>query len=310
MIALFRRGILGSIPLTPLLLLSLATSASACLWYYGTNMRGESIEVSAFGPEAYLRHLTDDSEHRRLRNTPPEAEPSADADFKRRSDYAATLVHRGEVKRAIEILEYIERVHPAEYVVAANLGTAYELSGNNEKALRWVSEGIRRNKESHWGTEWLHVRILEAKLAFAKDPLWLTSHSVLGLDFGKDLVPSRPPKGTDGEEGTKTETALEYQLRERMAFVKSPDPIVGDLLSDLGNLLALNKTIEHAVAVYGLAIQYKPEQTLLVTQRRDHLQQVVDDSRRRRWLKQTIIYGGIVAAVVALLVLGTRSRRI
>jgi len=45
-----------------------------------------------------------------------------------------------------------------------DLGTAYELAGKNEPALRWIREGLRRNPNSHKGTEWLHVKILEAKI--------------------------------------------------------------------------------------------------------------------------------------------------
>jgi hypothetical protein len=53
--------------------------------------------------------------------------------------------------------------------VAANLGTALELLGNKEEALHWIREGIRRNPQSHEGTEWLHAKILEAKIAAQKD---------------------------------------------------------------------------------------------------------------------------------------------
>lgn len=35
--------------------------------------------------------------------------------------------------------------------------------------------------QSNYGSEWLHVAILETKLAMAKDPAWLRSHSVLML---------------------------------------------------------------------------------------------------------------------------------
>src|SRR6185295_18138288 len=155
------------------------------------------------------------------------------ADFKVRSDYAATLVHRGEARRAVEVLESVERLHPGEYIVAANLGTAYELSGNLDKAYFWINEGIRRNAQSHEGTEWLHLRILKARMALAKDPAWIQTHSVLELDFGTGTEPKKPetwPADSGGAEGVIK--ALAYQLRERMAFVPAPDPLVGGMIAD------------------------------------------------------------------------------
>ena len=285
-------------------------SLLGCLWYYGTNVYGEPAKVNDGGPEAYIRRLTNDAEHLRIRDDEnPLPDPGPEADFKLRSDYAATLVHRGDVKKAVEILEDIERRKPGEYVVAANLGTAYELSGNNDKALEWIRECLRRNKESHYGSEWLHIKILEAKIALSKDPAWLRTHTVLGVDFGMEAVPSRPAKWTGDLAQRNVSGSIAYQLRERMAFVKAPDPVVGDLLVDLGNLTALEMTIEHAIAVYGLALTYQPVHADLVMKRREHLQGVLADRRRRDLLKNLLFYAGGAVGVLGLGVFWTRVRR-
>ena len=47
--------------------------------------------------------------------------------------------------------------YPNEYVVIANLGTTYELMGNNEKALEYIKKGMKLNPRSHNGSEWIHV---------------------------------------------------------------------------------------------------------------------------------------------------------
>jgi hypothetical protein len=88
---------------------------------------------------------------------PAPLEPGPVAGFRARSDYAAVLIHRGGALKAVE------DEHPGEYIVAANLGTAYELSGDMAQAHRWIGEGIVRNPGAHEGTEWLHLRILEAE---------------------------------------------------------------------------------------------------------------------------------------------------
>jgi hypothetical protein len=50
---------------------------------------------------------------------------------------------------AIELLNDAEMRFPGKAIVATNLGTAHELSGNLAEALRWISEGVRRDPKQH-----------------------------------------------------------------------------------------------------------------------------------------------------------------
>ena len=87
------------------------------------------------------------------------------ADFRHESDYALALLHNGSTAEALAIFQRLAAAHPEDYNLASNLGTAYELSGENEKALNWIQKAMRLHPESHEGTEWLHVKILQAKIA-------------------------------------------------------------------------------------------------------------------------------------------------
>jgi hypothetical protein len=131
------------------------------------------------------------------------------------------------------MLEDLEARHPGLAATAANLGTAYELKGRDVAALAWIREGLRRNPREHHGSEWVHVRILEAKLALKKDPHWLESNTVMGLQFGDAPTPLEPATAADhnGNEISIADAnpALDYQLIERTALVAPPDPIVADL---------------------------------------------------------------------------------
>ena len=289
------------------LVLSLGAPAWACLWYYGTNVHGEPAKISERDPATYLEHLTDDRTHREIAGRIPPPVPSVSADFKARSDHAATLVHRGEAGKAVEILEAVEKEKPGEYVVAANLGTAYELTGNNEKALEWIRECLKRNAQSHYGTEWLHERILQAKIALAKDPKWLETHTVLGMDFGAGPAPSMPPTPAPLG-GRSVRSSLEYQLHERMAFVKAPDPVVADLLVDLANLLALELTVEHAIPVYDLALTYRPARADRVEARRNHLRGRIAERKQREDLKLLAIIGACVLGAAGVVGIWVRFR--
>jgi hypothetical protein len=131
------------VPSVLLFVLSLALPAGACLNYYGKNIQGYDVETSDREPDPnkFLRALTLHPEHDQIRRQDPGPEPAADSDFKVRNDYAANLIRQGRVQRAIEILESIEKSRPGEYHVASNLGTAYELSGDLNRACGGFRRG-------------------------------------------------------------------------------------------------------------------------------------------------------------------------
>lgn len=168
---------------------------------------------------------------------------------------AIALMRLGRANEAVNLLIVSEHQTPGRYDTAANLGTAYELAGNLAKAKEWISEAISRNPKSHSGTEWLHVRILEVRMALERDPEYLDTHSVSDLEFGTAALPKA--KGNPDKE--RMLRALQYQLRERISFVPPPDPVVGDMLFDLANLLCEEKADVRALAHYRLARMYAPE---------------------------------------------------
>ena len=145
-----------------------------------------------------------------------ETDPAQHASYDERIDYGAALLFAGRYGDAVIILVQLEKDFPGKYATASNLGTAYELTGEVDKALEWIKTGMARNANSHDGTEWLHVAILETKQKLKTDPTWLARNSV--LDGSKAL--SREIK----------ERALEYQLNERLYFIHENDPIMCDLM--------------------------------------------------------------------------------
>jgi tetratricopeptide (TPR) repeat protein len=156
------------------------------------------------------------------------------------NDLAVARILFGRVDEAIVLLNDLERQYPGRAATAANLGTAFELSGKNQAALEWIREGIRRDPKEHSGSEWVHVRILEAKLALETDPRWLDNHSILGLSFGDAPLPSDPGVAED-HLGNKHPVAnawqaVAYQLFERTLLVKPEDRVVADLYFTSGNL--------------------------------------------------------------------------
>lgn len=166
------------------------------------------------------------------------------ADFRSLSDYGLHLVQAGKVKEALVIFEKLAEVYPNEYSIIANLGTTYELSGKNEQALEYIRKGIEINPDSHKGSEWIHVKILEAKIALEKDPGYLSNHTVLNL-------------GSKQKQSKKTFDQLYTQLQERFPFSpKETNPIMADLFVELGDYYFETISFEHAKAFYQLAQNY------------------------------------------------------
>lgn len=258
---------------------AVASPLFACINTYGTDLQGKVVETIFSGDDlvAYLMHPK--GPDWRAQKTKLSRNLSQ-APIEQQNDYAAALLHLGEIKPALAILVRIEQTKPGLYATATNLGTAYELAGKNEHALSWIRAGIRRNPDSHYGSEWLHAAILEAKLALARDPDWLRTHSVLGLDFGAGAVPRMParfPRDNRGKpvDAREARQAIHVQMAERLQFVSAPEPIVGDLLFDHANLLMLTESMENAEAIYELALRYGTPRAALAQQRLAHARSVL-----------------------------------
>jgi len=226
------------------LVLIFSISAShACLNYYysidnsGHFHDGEELDVR----RAFNTNFNTSRLERNLKQLQSKLKTSKD--YKLLSDYAVLLLKAGKTATALDILEQLSLKHPDDYQIAANLGTAYELSGNNEKALEYIKHGVQLNPNSHSGSEWIHVKLLEAKLKLAENPNYLDSMTVLNLSQAQ-------------ERDIKVRDQLAIQIRERFPFCKGPDPIMASLLIDLGDCYANTASIEFAKAAYEIAKNY------------------------------------------------------
>ncbi len=192
------------------------------------------------------------------------------------NDLTVSLIRYGRYESAIKHLLLIEKKSPGRYATATNLGTAYELIGNNIEALRWIKLGIERNQAAHFGTEWLHARILEAKIRKETS----SNISILKLDFGRHvqpLLPKNMPPGNDGKPVSlfNLGRALRYQLLERTEFVDPPEPIVAGLMFDWANLEARSGTLESAEILYDVALEYGYPNEKLLSLRQAEVQRIL-----------------------------------
>lgn len=171
-------------------------------------------------------------------------------DYKSLSDYAAIELRIGDRKKAVEMLEKLYVQYPNKYNIVANLGTAYEVTGNNEKALELLQKAVAINPRSHYGSEWIHVKILEQKVG-AKQYGQIIN---LGIkDFSQWIIDKNYvfPQPADS---LKIQVA--YQLHERIAFIAPPDDIVGQLVLDFADIVAKSESYDAAIPFYEYAGHY------------------------------------------------------
>jgi tetratricopeptide (TPR) repeat protein len=190
------------------------------------------------------------------------------------SDYGSALVYNGNYLKAKKVFQEIELKSPGLYNTAANLGTTYELLGENDSALYWIKKALALNPNSHNGSEWIHVKILEAKIKANGNEKYLWTHSILSLNFGKDKV----PVNMDSIDLYNLDNQLYDQLNERMSFIKPKDPIIAQLLFDLGNIRAIGRNVKSGLEVYKYAEEYGYKSELLDTRKSyfEKLQQIAD----------------------------------
>lgn len=259
-------------------LLSGLPAAQACINSVGTDHAGHRFSADWYTGEEMTRALSEQSQRRYVlgeaRATVEEVRKRPD--FENMTNLGVLLIYQGQYGRAVRHFLVVERRFPGRHETAANLGTALELAGHDETALRWIRIGIRRNQNEHVRSEWLHARILEAKIALSKDPGYLKNHSVAGVAFEQALVPSLPsamPPGNDGKPVApwQLDRSLSYQLHERAQFVAPQDPVVANLLSDWATLNLAGGPVENADALYRLAVRYGAPRDELMRNRQEYI---------------------------------------
>lgn len=179
--------------------------------------------------------------------------------LREKNDFAVLYIYKGDYTKAIQILHEVEKEFPKQAKTAANLGTAYELAGQLDKSYQWIKEGMLRDPNIHLGSEWIHLKILEAHQKLQKDSDWLKKNDVLGLDFGNATVPY--PKVSQVTAYGKTynlATILEHgaeQMVQRTQFLapEQQEPVSAQIVFNLANIEFTNENYFDADLLYNKA---------------------------------------------------------
>lgn len=199
--------------------------------------------------------------------------------YQQQNDYGVLLIYAHQYSKAIQVFQKIEKEHPNIGKTAANLGTAYELNGQLDMAQKWIQQGMQRDSNIHEGSEWIHVKILQAHIEQKTNAKWIQDHDVLGLDFGDKEYPiPYVMKAKYQDKSYRLATVLEHskiQMNQRLQFVRADDPIVGQILFNMANIEILERNWnDHIIAtLYDLAKYSGYDNQTLLQKRANYVQQ-------------------------------------
>lgn len=238
--------------------LLLTFSSYACLNEHHVSTSGKTIEQGFWLADSYFntKHPVG-----KLQNHLHELRQDTSRDlqkvFENRNSIAVTLIKLGRLNEAEAFLDQLHKQQPADYSVLANLGTLYELQGQNAKALEFINKAIQVNPVSHMGSEWFHVRVLEFKLKNI-GPADIATTDILQL-------------GSIRRDVRVVATEINYQLQERMPFTPQPDLAMAKILDEYAGFLADKVSIRGAYLMYDIATVYDPGNVLQLLQKKELL---------------------------------------
>ncbi len=170
---------------------------------------------------------------------------------------AVVYIKLGKLAEAEAILLQLLKKHPKNYSVTINLGTLYELQGKNAKALEFIKKAVAINPESHSGSEWFHIKILEYKLKNIPDNK-IAGENILNLYSIK-------------KPATEIAYDVSYQLQERIPFTPAPTLLMAKVMQELGDYLADSVSIKGAYVIYETGMDYDRDNILKLAEKRDAL---------------------------------------
>lgn len=228
--------------LTLLLLSSIHFSATACLnYYYGTDKDGHTHEATYIMETFFYENFNTEKHISSLYKLHKNLEKEHSHTYL--SDYSVALMKLGKADVALELLKELYTYYPNEYKIVANLGTAYELNSEVDSALKYIKKGIELNPNSHKGSEWVHVKIVEAKQKIKLNSSYLTENSILKLTEKQ-------------KNDKKIYEQINIQLRERFPFSPPPNEIMAHLLMEFAECATNVESVEYANALYNLVNRY------------------------------------------------------
>ncbi len=239
-------------------LLSIAVFSFACLnEHHVTKYGKESIDGFSMHEVHFYKQHNKAVLEEYIQNLQKETPKTVEDVLANQNSIAVSYIKLGRLEDAEKILNALLKQYPADYSITVNLGTLYELQGKNQKALDYIKKAISINPESHGGSEWFHIRVLEFKLKNLPDSK-ITEQDILQIAAIK-------------KDNSSIAYEIQYQLQERIPFTPAPNLIMAKILQEYADFLADSVSLKAAYIVYEMGMQYDENNALNLAAKRDAL---------------------------------------
>lgn len=208
-------------------------------------------------------------------------------DFKRISDYGSYLLMGGRFSDGLNIFRALVAKHGELYEIMANTAVAYELNGNIDSAIYWEKKALDIKPDAHYDSEWIHLKILEAKQKLATDSNWCLHNNVAGIVAKMKARPTTAHRdGVDIQLDDFFQKFL-YQLSERIPFTYGVDPALGKLLYELGEAYRA-VSVYRAYFCFAAAKYFYPALEPMATQRMQAIKKSYPDPATMKRIKPAV----------------------
>jgi hypothetical protein len=174
----------------------------------------------------------------KLEKTAKERKLSADE----LADEGALLVRLGEAGRAVEVLRAAQREHANHFKIVANLGTAYQLTGDLDQAAEALREAVRLSPGKYQEAEKAQLRLVRLRQKQPKDSQDLDD--LFGVRYVGDGGKYEPGRLAAAERKKLPDDAA--AVAQQLALWLPAD---GRLLWQLGELAAAHGDVRMAAAI-------------------------------------------------------------
>jgi len=250
--------------------------SAACGNEYGMSLSGQRLHTPVFYLSDNYRSFDEEAVKESLYAALAKR-GTEEGDFKNESNIALYHMKLGKVKKALEILEPLAEKYPDEYIIIANLGTAYELDGQLQNALKMIKKGYEINPESHFGSEWIHIKILEAKIRHGANSNWFRRNAIVTVE---ELLEKQSGNALHDR------NHLMLQIRTRVPFTPAPNPIIANLLRTYADFCEQHSSYENALMARIYVLEFENVGITLIRDRQK-LAEMIEKIKNREDIRSS-----------------------
>ena len=166
------------------------------------------------------------------------------------ADLGALYVRLGETAKAIDVLRAAQRNHPNHFAIAANLGTAWQLHGDNRQAAAALEDAVRLAPGKVLALEEAHLKLVRSRIRSEPGEL----DDLFGIKYVNDKGGYKPGKLATSQ-AKKLPTKAVPITQQLALWLPADGPLLwqlAELANGHGDLRSAANMMEGCVVTFGM----------------------------------------------------------